>query len=78
MPRNHWATQGGNIYLESFKNRDPAKRVGNPMSKWLWDITLGMEAEAGSGMADQKRHTAHMRDVIGGGPLEGTESLKNP
>lgn len=57
MPRNHWATQGGNIYLESFKNRDPAKRVGNPMSKWLWDITLGMEAEAGSGMADQKRDT---------------------
>lgn len=67
MPRNHWATQGGNISLESFKKRDTAKRVGNPMSKWLWDITLGMEAEAGSGMADQKR------DVIAGGPLEGTE-----
>lgn len=39
------------------KKRDPAKRVGNPMSKWLWDITLRMEAEVGSGMADQKRDT---------------------
>lgn len=41
----------------SHLKRDHAKRVGNSKSKRLWALTLGMEAEQGSGVASQRTET---------------------